>query len=496
MIASWRSTSGDGAAEGEGEGADMKDSAGTAALSLLESPSIQKRDPTKTLQVSKPPILAQTHSAPHREGGLQVRSRPHPWQFAALAVMSLSAVAAFGTAPDTVLETVPTRKIERALPLPAIEPSDEGSVYWREERVQRGDTIGSLLSRAGVEDADAMQFLRTDPSAKPIYQLRPGRPVRVAVDEDGDLVAMRFLTSAGDQLTVVRSSSGFRASRSAPVEEVRTMLRSGEIVSSLFSAADAAGIPDTVIVALADVFAGEIDFYHDLRRGDRFSVVYEARYVDGEPSGTGRIVAAEFFNRGVAHRAFWWRDEEGKGGYYTDLGLNARTAFLRSPMELTRITSGFTMARFHPLLQDWREHKGIDYAAPTGTPVRATADGTVAYAGWQNGYGNVIFLRHEGAYSTVYGHLSRFAMSLKAGMRVMQGDTIGFVGMTGWATGPHLHYEFRIADQPRDPMSAAVPAASPLTADRLPAFKEAVAPLVDSLALARSLPSSALASVE
>lgn len=442
------------------------------------------------MPVTKPPILAQAQGSP------RARSSVHPWQYAALALLGLSAVAAFGTAPDTVLETVPTRLVERALPVPALKGDDESGTYWREERVQRGDTIGSLLARAGVNDADAMQYLRTDPAARPLYQLRPGRPVQVAVDDEGDLVALRFLTNAGDRLVIERLDNGYRASRSVPPEEVRTTLRSGEIVSSLYGAADAAGIPDRIISALADVFAGEIDFYHDVQRGDRFTVVYEMRFVDGEAAGTGRILAAEFVSRGSPRRAFYWRDSDGAGGYYSDIGRNARSAFLRSPMEFTRITSGFTMARFHPILRDWREHKGIDYAAPKGTPVRATADGVVAFAGWQNGYGNVVFIRHQGAYSTVYGHLSKFADQLRTGTRVAQGDTIGFVGMTGWATGPHLHYEFRIADQPRDPMSAAVPNASPLAAERLPEFRAAIAPLVDSLALARSLPSAALASTE
>jgi len=410
--------------------------------------------------------------------------------------MSLFAVAAFGTAPDTVLETVTTRVVERALPLPSIKEADEGSTYWREERFQRGDTLGSLLARAGVNDAAAMQYLRTDPAARPLYQLRPGGPVQVAIDDEGDLVALRFLTNGGDRLVIERLDNGFRSARSVPVEEIRTTLRSGEIVSSLFGAADAAGIPDRVIGALADIFAGEIDFYHDVQRGDRFSVVYEMRYIDGEPAGAGRILAAEFVNRGTPHRAFYWRDADGTGNYYTDIGRNARSTFLRSPMELTRITSGFTMARFHPVLQDWREHKGVDYAAPQGTPVRVTAEGVVAFAGWQNGYGNVVIVKHQNNYSTVYGHLSKFADELRAGARVSQGDTIGFVGMTGWATGPHLHYEFRVAGEPRDPMSAAVPNASPLSAERLPEFRAAIAPLVDSLSLARSLPSAALASTE
>jgi murein DD-endopeptidase MepM/ murein hydrolase activator NlpD len=410
------------------------------------------------------------------------RRTPLPGQWLAIVVLSVSAVAAFGLAPDTVLETIPTRNIVRALPIPVLPPSDDVSpTYWREERVQGGDTIGSLLARAGVEDADAMQFLRTNPAARPLYQLRPGRPVRVAIDEDGDLIALRFQTSLGDILAIERHDGAFHTTREKATEEVRTMLRSGEIRSSLFGAADVAGIPDTVTIALADIFAGDIDFYHDLKRGDRFTVVYEARFVDGEPVGTGRVLAAEFENGGTKLRAFYFRDADGNEGYFTDTGRNARSAFLRSPMEFSRITSGFTMARFHPILQQWRAHQGVDYAAPTGTPVRVTADGVVAFAGEQNGYGNAIVIRHQGAYSTLYGHLSRFAPDLKIGARVRQGDTIGFVGMTGWATGPHLHYEFR---------------AQPIGPDRLPAYQAAIVPLAESLALAHLLPGAALAATE
>ncbi|MEP7329580.1 MAG: M23 family metallopeptidase, partial [Betaproteobacteria bacterium] len=165
-------------------------------------------------------------------------------------------------------------------------------------------------------------------------------------------------------------------------------------------------------------------------------------------------------------------------------------------MEFSRITSGFTQARFHPILQTWRAHRGVDYAAPIGTPIRATADGVVAFAGVQGGYGNVVFLRHHGAYSTVYGHMSRFASQLRTGTRVRQGETIGYVGMTGWSTGPHLHYEFRIADEPRNPLDVAMPAAPPIAADRLVAFKGATRAAEDALALARSLPATALAATE
>ncbi len=427
----------------------------------------------------------------------RIGRRLNAWQWGTLAVLSLTGAAAFGLAPGTTLETIPTRSVERALALPAIAPvTARAELFWREERVQRGDTIGSLLARAGVDDPEAMQFLRTDATARPLYQLRPGRPVHVATGENGDLIALRFRTQAGVLLAIERRDSRFASTRVAAVEEIRTTLRSGEIRTSLFSAADAAGIPDAVTLALAEVFAGDIDFYHDLRRGDRFTVMYETRFVDGEPVGPGRILAAEFSSRGATLRAYLWQDAGGTDGWYNEDGRSTRGTFLRAPIEFSRITSGFSLARFHPILQTWRAHKGVDYAAPAGTPIRATADGIVAFAGTQGGYGNVVFLRHHGAYSTVYGHLSRFAPQVRNGTRVRQGDTIGYVGMTGWATGPHLHYEFRVADEPRNPLNVAMPAAEPIGADRLAAFRDSTRAAQDALALARSLPAAALASSE
>jgi murein DD-endopeptidase MepM/ murein hydrolase activator NlpD len=264
---------------------------------------------------------------------------------------------------------------------------------------------------------------------------------------------------------------------------VRTEVRAGDIRSSLFGAADAVGLPDTVTMQLAEVFSGDIDFYHDLRRGDRFAVVYEMRDVDGAPAGVGKLVAAEFVNKGVVYRAFLWRGADGSEAYYTQDGKNLRKAFLRSPVEFTRITSGFSLARFHPFLHTWRAHKGVDFAAPTGTPVRAAGDGKVSFAGRQNGYGNVVILQHGGANSTVYAHLSRFAAGTKPGARVAQGTVIGYVGQTGWATGPHLHYEFRVDNVQRNPMTIALPDAPPLAAADKPAYLARIAPLADALAL-------------
>ena len=433
-------------------------------------------------------ILSQPFRAPVRALGRLFS----PGQALAVVVLGLAGVAAFGITPDTSLDTLAVRSISRTLPAPVIAVADEGGArYWREERVQRGDTIGSLLARASVDDADAMNFLRTDPSARALYQLKPGRPLHVAVDDEGRLAGLRFLAPNGDVLSVARAGEGFVATRGAPPEDVRLTLRAGEIRTSLFAAADEAGLPDSITLGLSDVFGGDIDFYHDLHRGDRFAVLYETRYVDGEPAGTGRILAAEFENKGATLRAFLWHGPDGREGYYNEDGRNSRNAFLRSPMEFSRITSGFTQARLDPILHLMRAHQGTDFAAPVGTPVRATADGTVTFVGQQNGYGNVIMLKHDGRYSTVYAHLSRFAQGVRDGGRVEQGETIGYVGQTGWATGPHLHYELRVDGQPRDAMQVALPVATPVADDQRGAFAAAIAPLAGELAVVRELPDDA-----
>ncbi|HTL75902.1 MAG TPA: peptidoglycan DD-metalloendopeptidase family protein [Casimicrobiaceae bacterium] len=416
-----------------------------------------------------------------------------PGQALAIAVLGFAGVAAFGITPDTTLDAPQVRTITRALPLPSVAITDPAdSRYWREERVERGDTIGSLLARASVVDPDALAFLRGDASARALYQLQPGRSLQVATDDDGRLAGLRFLGPDGELLSISRTATGFVAARAAPPDDTRLTLRGGEIQTTLFAAADAAKLPDSITIALADIFGGEIDFYHDLRRGDRFAVLYETRYVDGEPVGTGRVVAAEFASGGRTLRAFLWRSADGTEGYYNDDGRNSRNAFLRSPMEFSRVTSGFTLARLDPVLHTMRAHKGIDFAAPVGTPVRATADGVVTFVGQQTGYGNVIMLKHDGRYSTVYAHLSRFAVDTKDGARVRQGQTIGFVGQTGWATGPHLHYELRVDDEPRDPLTVALPMATPITDEQRPAFASAIAPLAGELAVVRELPATRL----
>jgi murein DD-endopeptidase MepM/ murein hydrolase activator NlpD len=439
-------------------------------------------------------ILAQSEaSAAGRATGFSTLGY---WVAIAL-LFGLSGVAAFGLVPGTTLDTVPTQAIQLDLPLPTmaiVEANADG--YWHHDRIRRGDTIGSALARLGIEDAAALEFLRTNPAAKALYRLRPGKALNVETDADGRLLSLHVVTAEGNRLAVSRDGERLVASTGPAPTETRWKMATAEITSSLFAAADAAGLPDLVTLQLADVFGGDIDFLQDLRRGDRFTIVYEMRYVDGEAISAGRIVAAEFENRGRTLHAFLWRSDDGTENYYAEDGAALKKAFLRSPMELSRVTSGFTVARFNPILLTWRAHKGVDYAAPTGTPVRATADARVVFVGTQNGYGNVIELQHRGAFSTLYAHLSRFAPQVKKGARVMQGDVIGYVGMTGWATGPHLHYEFRVNGEQRNPLTVALPNGDPLPSTQKAAFAETIIPAAAQLTLAREIAGTLVAGRE
>ncbi len=409
------------------------------------------------------------------------------WRLAAALVLPfLGVVAAFGIAPDTVTEPVATREVVQEIALPAVLPAprnEEG--YWREERIQRGDSLATLLSRLGAEDPEAVEFLRNARSARTLHQLIPGRTVRALATAEGKLLALRYQTG-GKVLNVQRRDGGLQWTEETAEFERRVLMKSGEIRSSLFAATDAAGLSDAVAIQIADIFSTDIDFHRDLRRGDRFTVVYEMLYDQGDPVRSGRLLAAEFVNQGRSFQAVWFDYAEGQGGYYTPEGKNIRKAFLRSPLEFSRITSGFTNARFHPILQQWRAHKGIDYGAPTGTRVKATGDGVVEFAGrHQGGYGNLVVLRHQSKYTTWYGHLSGFAKGVHKGARVAQGDVIGYVGATGLATGPHLHYEFRINDVHQNPLRVVLPSAPPIDAGQKAAFDAATAPLAQRLQLLR-----------
>jgi murein DD-endopeptidase MepM/ murein hydrolase activator NlpD len=393
---------------------------------------------------------------------------------AAIAALAVSgAVAAFATiAPSSVGEQAfATTSLVEAVPIPeqALLPSPAS--YIREERFQRGDTLPVFLGRLGINDDDVARLARL----RALQALRPGYQVTAEVSAEGKPLSMSFL-SAGDTLVqITPQGEGFGATDGRAALDTQIAMKSSVIRSSLFAASDAAGIPDSVAIQLADVFGGDIDFHRDLRKGDQFTVVYEVHHLAGRPVRAGRVLAAEFVSQGKAYRAVHFGN-----GYYAADGKNLRKAFLRSPLEFSRVSSGFGMRR-HPIAHAWRAHKGIDYAAPIGTRVRAVGDAVVDYAGPRGGYGKVVILRHHGGYSTVYAHLSRIAV--RRGARVAQNDTVGFVGMTGWTTGPHLHYEFRVGGEARNPFSLAMPAALPVAPQDLPAFRAQAEPLLARLEL-------------
>jgi murein DD-endopeptidase MepM/ murein hydrolase activator NlpD len=394
-------------------------------------------------------------------------------------------VAAFGTVSDTQ-EPAPLRDILEVLTLDPAPLGDSGTViYFREERVQSADNTAKLLDRLGADTGEAAEFSRSPQAVRAFRLLRPGMTVRAKIDDGGRLRSLAFLTGRDTIVSIDRLGGSFITFEDR-VEAVREIeMRSGKITTSLFAATDAAGIPDNVATQVADIFAGEIDFHRDLRPGDRFAVVFETLNHGGRPIRSGRVLAAEFTSQKKTYRAVWFQDPWGIGGYYTPEGANLRKAFLRSPLEFSRVTSGFGMRR-HPVFQHWRAHQGVDYGAPVGTRVRATGDGVVVFAGLRSGYGNLAVLKHHGGYSTYYAHLRSFARGLRAGARVAQGEVIGYVGQTGWATGPHLHYEFHAHNQNRNPLTMVFPAATPIPAPELPGFRRMAEPLAARLDLLKN----------
>ena len=389
---------------------------------------------------------------------------------------AIAAVAAMLPSPEAEANLVQRRTVEAIALGPQLAVLPAPQTYLLEERMQRGETAATFLGRLGIVDEDIRQLQRVPA----VRLLRGGHVVAAEIAADGRALRLSFPASREVQMHVERVGAGFRAQElPAPISS-EVLLRSGVIESSLFAAADAAGVADSAALQIADIFAGDVDFHRELRRGDRFAVVYEQHYIGGRAAHAGRVLAAEFANQGRVLRAVYFEPAGERGGYYAQDGSNLRKAFLRSPLEYTRITSGFGMRR-HPLHRSWRAHEGVDFAAPVGTRVRAAGDGTIEFAGRHGGYGNMVVLRHRGQYSTAYAHLSRFAPGLRRGQRVAQGDIIGHVGATGWATGPHLHYEFRIGGRARNPYAVAMPAGKPVAPADLAAFQSRAAPLLAHL---------------
>jgi murein DD-endopeptidase MepM/ murein hydrolase activator NlpD len=386
------------------------------------------------------------------------------WLFFALLLPILVLIATLSAAPDSEAGYVPIQTVvsDVVLPLHAFQ-ENQNDIFWQTDLVRNKDTLDKLFSRMGVRDDDAIKFLMLSPESSAINtQLIPGRSIQTKTNPDGKLLHLAYELPENETLIADLTSEGYKVKTQKLALERHEIYQSANIISSLFGATDDAGIPDQVALKIADIFSSQIDFNEDLRPGDKFNVVYEAFYNDGERVKIGDVLAVEFINKGEKYQAIHYGTADSKFSYYTPEGKSLHKSFLRSPLEFTRVSSSFTQGRFHPILHRIRAHKGVDLAGKMGTRIKASGDGVVSFMGRKGGYGNVIILTHPGNIRTVYGHLSGFAKGLHIGSKVEQSDIIGYVGMSGLATGPHLHYEFLLNGIHRDPMTVALPTSVPL----------------------------------
>ena len=357
-------------------------------------------------------------------------------------------------------EGVVIRQTAEVLAAPAV--VKQTTVNWTELKVRRGDTLAAIFSRNKLSATDLHNIIALGKPTRQLKNLKPGETIRLRKDADSSLQQLVHVQSATRSLHINRAGKGFEAK---PVErdyEKRIAYSHGKINSSLFNAGQKAGLAQSVIMDIAAIFGWDIDFALDIREGDEFRIVYEELYLDGNKVRDGDILAAEFLNRGKSFQAVRYTNPKGRSSYYTPAGLNMRKAFLRSPVDFRRISSRFGK-RKHPILNRMRLHRGVDYAAARGTPVRATGDGKIIYRARKGGYGKTVIIRHGSTYTTLYAHLNSYNRKARNGSRVKQGQVIGYVGSTGRATGPHLHYEFRLHGAHRNPLTVKLPSAASIS---------------------------------
>ncbi|WP_338414873.1 peptidoglycan DD-metalloendopeptidase family protein [uncultured Sphaerotilus sp.] len=403
--------------------------------------------------------------------------RRHPKTFSAIvtAVLTLSGVTAFGVAPLSMVDSTPkniqtvTESVSpEGLAAQAEALAEYEMLLHRSDLTRSTDTADTLLRRLGVADPEASSFLRKDPVARTILSGRPGKMLRAVTESSpgggelqelvvrGPAAERTQLGSHFTRITVRRTEQGLTSVSEQVPMKIETRSGAATVRTTLFAATDEARMPDNITGQMADMFGNDVDFRRDIRPGDSFAVVYEALTADGEPvtwgGSAGRVLAGRFIHGKETYEAVWFQESGKKGEYYSLKGQGKQKAFMSSPLAFSRVTSGFAM-RFHPILQTWRAHLGVDLGAPMGTPVHTVGNGVVNFAGVQNGYGNVVIIGHSGGRETVYAHLSR--IDVNKGASVTQGSVIGAVGATGWATGPHLHFEFKVKGAQVDPTQVA-----------------------------------------
>lgn len=438
---------------------------GGVALVAHESDSTGDTDAMATVEVAPPQTALVRREAPSR--GITTAS---------LNPISTAEAAVMHEVPDTAAPAA-EQALEAELAAPP-EPAEQ----WLEMLVGKGDTLSGLFNRYDLAAADWMALARLDGAGKRLSRMRPGDVLRVAVNDSGRVNKLHYALDELRTLNVERNAdSAFVVNEQVADVETRVAYATGTVTSSLFLAAAEAGMTDRTTMELAAIFGWDIDFALDMRVGDSFAVVYEELYLDGEKLRDGPILAAEFVNGRRTIRAVRYVDTNGDASYYTPGGDSMRKAFIRTPVDFARISSSFSLGRRHPILNKIRAHRGVDYAAPPGTPIKAAGDGKVIFSGTKGGYGRTVILRHGSNRTTLYAHMRSFRRGIRNGARVKQGQVIGYVGSSGLATGPHLHYEFRVNGVHRNPVTVPLPRAHPVAKEQRTAFEQASTPLLSQL---------------
>lgn len=361
-------------------------------------------------------------------------------------------------------------------------PTPIETQQWIEHNVAKGESLARIFADQSLSAGLLHRIVNSGPDGEKLARIRPGQQLRFLFDGDHELQRIELHRNRVESLRIAITDDTIKFEEISKNVDKRVASAAGVIESSLFVDGQAAGMSDGQIMEMAEIFGWDIDFALEIRSGDQFRVLYEEHYLDGEKLRDGPILAAEFTNRGTVYRAVRYEDNNGEVGYYDDNGASKRRAFIRTPIKFARVSSRYNPRRWHPVLKRWRSHKGVDYAAPRGTPIRATGDGRIVFRGTKSGYGKTVIIEHAGRYTTLYAHMKRFSKRSARGKRVKQGQVIGYVGSTGLATGPHLHYEFRVGGKHRDPLRVKLPKSLKLAKSELPNFRSKTSPLLTQLA--------------
>ncbi|PUA45062.1 MULTISPECIES: peptidoglycan DD-metalloendopeptidase family protein [Pseudomonas] len=381
--------------------------------------------------------------------------------------------------PFAQIENTPedTTETAESKPAPAVVEEAKAPGH-REVTVTKGDTLSTLFEKVGLPATSVHEILASDKQAKQFSQLKHGQKLEFELTPDGQLNNLHTKVSDLETITLTKGPKGFTFNRVITKPVVRSAYVHGVINSSLSQSAARAGLSHSLTMDMASIFGYDIDFAQDIRQGDEFDVIYEQRVANGKVVGTGNILSARFTNRGKTYTAVRYTNKQGSSSYYTADGNSMRKAFIRTPVDFARISSRFSMGRKHPILNKIRAHKGVDYAAPRGTPIKAAGDGKVLLAGRRGGYGNTVIIQHGNTYRTLYGHMQGFAKGVKTGGSVKQGQVIGYIGTTGLSTGPHLHYEFQVNGVHVDPLGQKLPMADPIAKAERARFLQQSQPLM------------------